>query len=326
MRFVKLYLKEKQGALICFFLCALLLFTVFSLCHLPLGAVLYPALLCSAAGLWFLLSDFFREKRKYRRLLDNRTDKDSALPPVESLADAGYQALIGRLQKRLDSQETLFTSRRQDLMDYYGAWVHQIKTPISSMQLSLQNEDSALSRKLASDLLSIEQYVDMALTFLRLDSDSSDYVFRSQPIDPILRQAVARFSSEFIGRKLALEYEPLQFTAVTDEKWLSFVFGQILSNALKYTRRGGIRIYGKVPCTVCIADTGIGIAPEDLPRIFEKGYTGYNGRADKRASGLGLYLCRRVCDNLGAQLSLSSVPGEGTCVSIRLDQYEPSKE
>ena len=130
-----------------------------------------------------------------------------------------------------------------------------------------------------------------------------------------------RFSAEFIGRKIRLDYEPADYTLVTDEKWLGFVLEQLLSNALKYTRAGSVRIFLQNG-TLCIADTGIGIAPEDLPRIFEKGYTGLNGRADRKATGLGLYLCRRVCENLGIGLRAESAPGTGTTVFLDLSQRQ----
>ena len=160
---------------------------------------------------------------------------------------------------------------------------------------------------------------------MRLGSDYSDYVFTQQDIDEIIRSSVKKFASEFIDRRIRLEYDSVDIQAVTDEKWFTFVVEQLLSNALKYTREGSIRIYseGKV---LCIKDTGIGIAPEDLPRVFDKGYTGCNGRTDRRASGLGLYLCRRICQNLGIDISISSTVGEGTTVRLDLSQYKLRKE
>ena len=146
-----------------------------------------------------------------------------------------------------------------------------------------------------------------------------------QDRDEIIRSSVKKFASEFIDRRIRLEYDSVDIQAVTDEKWFAFVVEQLLSNALKYTREGSIKIYseGKV---LCIKDTGIGIAPEDLPRVFDKGYTGCNGRTDRRASGLGLYLCRRICQNLGIDISISSTVGEGTTVRLDLSQYKLRKE
>ena len=137
----------------------------------------------------------------------------------------------------------------------------------------------------------------------------------------VLRQALRRFSAEFIDRRLRLDYTPTGLTVLTDEKWLCFVLEQLLSNALKYTREGSITVELAGERVLAIRDTGIGIAPEDLPRIFEKGYTGQNGRADKRASGLGLYLCSRICRNLGVGLTVKSTSGVGTTLLLDFTQY-----
>ena len=212
------------------------------------------------------------------------------------------------------------------MIDYYTVWAHQIKTPIAAMRLTLQNEDTPLTRKLTNDLYRIEQYVEMVLTFLRLNSDSTDYVFKEYDLDNIVKSAVKKFSSEFIGRKLRLIYDPLNTSVITDEKWLSFVIEQVLSNALKYTPSGSITISLVGEKTLRIEDTGIGIAPSDLPRIFENGYTGFNGRTDKKASGIGLYLCRRVCNNLGHTITANSTVDMGTAIDIDLTQTKLEME
>ena len=208
------------------------------------------------------------------------------------------------------------------MLDYYTLWAHQIKTPIASMRLSLQQEDTPKARQLLQELSRAEQYVGMVMVYLRLTDGGSDFVLRTCDLDAIVRQAVRRFAGEFITRKLKLCYEPLNAACVTDEKWLLFVVEQVLSNALKYTREGSITITMEHPKTLVIRDTGIGIAPEDLPRIFEKGYTGLNGRTDRKATGLGLYLCRRVCENLGIGLRAESTPGTGTTVFLDLSQRQ----
>ena len=168
------------------------------------------------------------------------------------------------------------------------------------------------------ELLKIGQYVEMVLSYLRLDSDSTDYVLREYPLDDILRQAVRKFAKMFILKKITLDLQETGKTVLTDEKWLLFVVEQVLSNALKYTPAGGtIRIYGD-GATVVIADNGIGIREEDQARVFEKGFTGYNGRADKKSTGIGLYLCRQVMDRLNHDISLTSRPGQGTLVRLDL--------
>lgn len=324
MNLFQAYIKQHRKGIF-----ALILFcAVFSLCFilykLPMKAILYPTLMCTVLGLVFIGMDFSQKVRKHRQLSEMKkltAAMISSMPPIESMEDNDYQEVIKALQEEIANLSTAASVRYQNLSEYYTAWVHQIKTPITSMRLTLQNEDTPLSRKLTSDLFQIEQYVEMVLAFMRLDSDSSDYVFKEYSIDSIIKQAVTKFASEFIDRKIRLEYEPIEKSVVTDEKWLSFVIEQLLSNALKYTHRGSIKIYMQEPMTLCIEDTGIGIAPEDLPRIFEKGYTGYNGRKDKKASGIGLYLCKRICSNLEADIYVTSELDKGTAVHINLEQY-----
>ncbi len=329
MQFFLEYMRQRRRGLLLFLLACAVFCVSFFLYRLPVAAVLYPAFLCALLGAFFLLRDFLRVKKRHGILLRAREMTAatlSELPCIESLEDRDYQEVIRALQRETAALQEDLSAQYQDRLEYYTVWVHQIKTPITSMRLSLEAEDTPLSRKLSSDLRQIEQYVEMVLAFLRLDSPTTDYVFKEYDIDGIVGQSVAKFASEFIARKIRLDYTPLEIRAVTDDKWLSFVIEQILSNALKYTPRGCVKIYRKEKKTFCIEDTGIGIAPEDLPRVFEKGYTGYNGREDKRASGIGLYLCRQVCDRLGIGIGIASEPGRGTCVSIDLEQYELKRE
>lgn len=329
MKLLRTYIKHcRMGLFIFVLFCAIFLVT-FALYHLPLKAVIYPILLCAFLGILIGLIRFSHIRQKHTQLSElsrHSATEISALPEAESVEEEDYQEMVRTLLREISNLETLNTARYQNMMEYYTIWVHQIKTPIASMQLTLQNQDTPLSRKLSSDLFRIEQYVEMVLAYLRLDFTSGDYVFKEHRIDDIISQSVAKFASEFIDRKITLVYEPVSKTVITDDKWFSFVIEQALSNALKYTRKGSIKIYLRDSKILCIEDTGIGISPEDLPRIFEKGYTGYNGRIDKKASGIGLYLCKRICENLGTRISITSTPGIGTTVQIQLDQYELKAE
>lgn len=299
----------------------------FHLYHLPAEAAVYPALLCGGLGLVLAALDFMRVKRRYEALRRIKSIADIASGDFAAAGDIlgeDYQRLLRLLSQEHGAYRTTMEARYGDMIDYYTVWAHQIKTPISAMRLRLQSEDTPLSHRLMGDLRRIEQYVEMVLAFLRLDSKSTDYLIREYDLDRIVRQAVRRLSSEFIDRGLRLNYEPIKASVITDEKWLCFVVEQILSNALKYTPAGSITISMKAGMPgkriLCISDTGIGIAPEDLPRIFESGFTGCNGRRDKSASGLGLYLCRRICTNLGHGIRAISVLDEGTTIEIDLSQ------
>ena len=329
MRLFFNYLRQKRRLCCIGFAFALIFAVSFFLYRLPVEAVLYPALLCGVVGLFLLLLDFLRVKRKHEALTKIRTVTDAMtayFPANADIENADYREIVRLLCEEHAAYQTEMNRKYAEMIDYYTVWAHQIKTPIASMRLTLQNEDSALSRKLTGDLFRVEQYAEMVLTYLRLDSGSTDYVFREYDLDAIIKDAVKKFSSEFIGRKLRLVYTPLHTSVVTDEKWLSFVIEQVLSNALKYTPAGSITISLAGEKTLRIRDTGIGIAPSDLPRIFENGYTGFNGRMDKRASGLGLYLCRRICTQLGHTITASSVVGEGTTIDIGLAQTRVEPE
>lgn len=317
------YLKQHISGITAGFLFCLIFIISFYLYHLPLEAVIYPSALCLIIGLMIMLYDFSKCRKKHEILQSIKCMTDIIADSISfdrTVDDADYQRIISLIVQEQTDFRSKMNIKYSEMVDYYTVWVHQIKTPIASMRLNLQNEDSELSRKLSSDLFRIEQYVDMVLTFLRLDSESTDYVIKEYDLDSIVRQAVRKFAGDFITRKLTLDYEPLNVTVLTDEKWLMFVVEQIISNALKYTSKGGISISLESPKTLCIRDTGIGIAPEDLPRIFEKGYTGYNGRTDKKASGIGLYLCKRICSNLKHGISAESTVGVGTVIKLDLSR------
>lgn len=330
MSFVFRYLREHLRLILigAIFIC---IFVVsFALYHLPLAAVAYPTGVCLLLGCLLAVSPIRKAHQKHETLteicLHSWNTVGSELSPYDTIEDEDYRHIIENLCREIRSIEAQTDNSRKEMMDYYSTWVHQIKTPIASMRLHLKTVDTALARKLLSDLLHIEQYVDMVLTYLRMGSNTTDYVFRKVALDDILRENIRKFRGDFIVKNLALQYEPSGVTVVSDEKWLSFVIGQILSNALKYTKEGAVMISVETPKTLCIKDTGIGIAPEDLPRIFEQGYTGYNGREEKRASGIGLYLCKQICNRLGHTISVTSTPDVGTEVRINFNQIAAVKD
>lgn len=322
MKDLVIYLRDRRKGVGVFLLFSLIFVVIFALYRLPLGAVLYPVGLCGVLGCIFLGLEVRRARDKHRRLEQLAQLSGSVMgdfPPATGQDDRDYQRIIAHLRQEQREREQDMQRRYGDMVDYYTVWAHQIKTPIASMRLTLQSQDSTVARQQLEELMRIEQYVEMVLAFLRLDSESTDYLFREYELDGIVRGAVRKFSTQFIRRHMALHYQPLEVRVLTDEKWLAFVVEQVLSNALKYTPDGGeVWVELEGPATLCIRDNGMGIAPEDLPRIFQKGYTGYHGRRDKKASGLGLYLCQRICTNLGHTITAQSAPGEGTTIRISL--------
>lgn len=304
-----------------FLLYAVIFAFIFYLYNLKLEAVLYAAGLCLLLTIVVLAVYFFSYRKRHeerQRILQNVPLLMDRLPEPGNLTEEDYQALLCSLKSLFDANVTAWQNERRESIDYYTTWVHQIKTPISVMRMTLQEEDTKEHRELLAELFRIEQYVEMVLSYLRLGSETSDFVFQEYELDKIIKQAIHRYAPQFVGKRLRLFYEPVSMTVLTDEKWLLFIIEQILSNAVKYTQEGSVTITVTSDKVLKIADTGIGIAPEDLPRIFEKGFTGYNGRSDKKSTGLGLYLCRLAAEKLSHQISVESTLGAGTAFSIDL--------
>ena len=315
------YVKEHLAPAALFAVFAAIFAVIFSLYNLPVEAVLYAAGLCALPGAVCLVAGFIRYYKRHRemlRILENVQILSGDLERGKTLAEEDLTAMVKKLKRLLDESETARRDDAKESMDYYTTWVHQIKTPISTMKMMLEGEDSEESRSLLSELFRIEQYAEMALSYIRLGDDSSDYVFKEYDLDGIIRDAVRKYAPQFIRKKIGLNYGGTDVKVLTDEKWLRFVIEQVLSNSIKYTREGSVTITVTPEKVLKIADTGIGIAPEDVPRIFEKGFTGYNGRSDKKSTGLGLYLCKTACSRLSHKISAESEPGKGTVISIDL--------
>ena len=327
MKFCLDFIRSRVITLVCIIIAAVIFAVVLSLYNLSSEPVLYALLLSLAAVTAIGAVTFIKAYKKHNiltRLANEITVSADNLPKAVSADDKDYGRLIRTLSNYCISLKEKSANSLQATNEYYTMWVHQIKTPISAMRLMLQSEDSESNRRLSDELMKIEQYVDMALCYVRLESSGNDLVIKHYSLDDIVKKSVRKFSTQFIGKKLSLDYKELGTDVLTDEKWLSFIIEQLLSNAIKYT----VSIYMK-PDTrkiLCIADTGIGIDPADLPRIFDNGYTGLNGRYDMKASGIGLYLCRCIADMLGITLTAVSGLGKGSVFMLDLTESDVRHE
>ncbi len=316
------YIKSKIGALIVWTL-SNAVFLIISLSYsLPKIAVIYTAAISLFFILVYFIADycsFMRKIKLLRHCAEEITLTTENLPEAKNAAEKEYAKMIETLSEEKAEILNESTKKLADLSDYYTIWAHQIKTPIAAARLVLQSEiDEA---ELSEQLRRIEEYVQMAMCYARLSSESTDFVFGEIDADELIRGEIKKFSAQFIRKKLSLDLKNTKKTVVSDKKWLGFVIGQVLSNAVKYTNSGGISVYFEEPLTLCVKDTGIGISPEDLPRIFEKGYTGLNGRIDDKASGVGLYLCDTICRRLGHKITAQS-DNSGTLIKIDLQRTE----
>jgi signal transduction histidine kinase len=308
------YIKFHSKVIALFFVFSLIFGIVFFLYNLPIEAVVYGFLLCAFLGIIFIGADFYKYYNKHKLLNNLKRNiilNIDELPEAKDIIGEDYNKLISIIHKEKNKIASDADIARSDLMDYYTLWAHQIKTPIAAMRLLLQTEDNELNTELSMELFKIEQYVEFVLQYLRLESISSDLVLKQYNLDDIVKQGVRKYAKMFIRKKIKLNFNDLNCTVLTDEKWLLFVIEQILSNALKYTKEGSISIYmdKKSEETLVIEDTGIGISPEDLPRVFERGYTGYNGRSNKKSTGIGLYLCKLVLIINNLQLTFNNCRG-----------------
>ncbi|NLM59110.1 MAG: HAMP domain-containing histidine kinase [Clostridium sp.] len=321
MKTLMVYLKSKGKLLIMLFIFVLIFTAIFSLYNLPLEAVGYASLLCFVVMLIFGVCDYIAFLKKHQSLCELRSNiavSLDRLPAAMNQIEQDYMDLIQALFEDKKQYTDKSDREKAEMLDYYTLWVHQIKTPIAAMRLIIQSEENQQSHELQYQLFKIEQYVEMVMAYLRLGSSSTDFLLKEYDMEDMVKQSVRKYAPMFIRKKISVKLGNLKHKVLTDEKWLCFAIEQILSNAVKYTNEGHISIYSENETTLVIKDTGIGIAPEDLPRICEKGYTGYNGRIDKRASGIGLYLTKQILTKLGHRISFESEIGKGTTVRIEM--------
>lgn len=320
---VKTYIKDRLSLLVLIFLTASVYICVYFVYNIEMEPVLYATYLICLILVFYLVYDFYHYYKKHIHLFKM---KDSILysddlPKQTSLIDSDYQELISEL-KRINAENTCVSKQRfQEMEDYFTLWVHQIKLPISALKLLIETEVIPDKKLLKSELFKINQYSDMVLAYLRIKSTDTDYVFKSYDLDELVRQAIRKFSFEFIRKKIRIDFDETHMEVLTDEKWFVFVLEQLLSNAMKYTNKGYVHIYGR-DSILYIEDTGIGIDASDLPRVFEKGFTGLNGRSDKQATGLGLYLCKSIMNKLSHRIEIESQVNKGTKVILHLKRED----
>lgn len=304
--------------------------------------VVYAAVLDAMIIIITVLAGFLGYSSKVKALsnaLERPVEEQAQLPEATDDVEMLYHRLLENQSIARNESESSAAIRQSQMRDYYSMWVHQIKTPISAMKLLLEAEREELGQLMCDDeqsqcllsdnmdsfedeLFRIEEYVSMALQYQRVSSTENDFVLEKVSVDGVIRDTIKKYAKVMIRRHIGMNYSGTVQEVYTDGKWLAFMLEQILSNAIKYTPQGGVTIETaeeKDRFFITIKDTGIGIKAEDLPRVFEKGYTGYNGHADKKATGIGLYLCRQMADKLGHTIRMESEIGKGTKVWIGFD-------
>ena len=328
MEILKSYLKKNIKVYILFVVFIFIFFIMFYLYNLPLEALIYTGSFCFLSSLIASFLDFVNYKESYKKLKfleENILNDLDALPKSLDIRIDYYHKIIEKLYEELEKLTQENRQKNTDMVDYYSMWVHQIKTPIAAMNFLLDNEEVD-QKILQQELFKIERYVEMVLTYIRLDSISSDYVITKINLDEVVKDSVKKYATIFINKKIKLNYVSHETMVISDKKWLSFAFEQILGNSVKYSSAGGEITIETYENKLVIEDNGMGIKEEDLPRIFEKGFTGFNGRYEKKSSGLGLYLCKKTLDKLGHHIEISSKVGEGTRIEITFPKEDTLRD
>lgn len=318
MDIIKSYIKKNLKIYLLLIVFIFIFILIFYLYNLPFEALFYSGLLCFVAALIVSIIDFNNYRKSYidlKYLESNILNSKEDLPKSLDIRVEYYQKIIERLHNEVEKLKIEDNKKMEGLVDYYSMWIHQIKTPIAAINFLLDNEEIDV-KAFRQELFKIERYVEMVLTYIRLGSETSDYVITSINLDEVVRENIKKYAKLFINKKIKLNYVSHETYVISDKKWLGFAFEQLLSNAIKYTKSGGEISINISESKLIIEDNGIGIYEEDLPRIFKQSFTGLNGRYEKKSSGLGLYLCKKTLDKLQHKIEITSEINKGTKVEI----------
>lgn len=302
---LKNFLKENKVTFIFFFIISLTYFLVFLTYDLEKFPIIYGALINFFIFLaYFIYKYANKEKITFREVTKNPSQREKIILDELENIDKKYKGLL-----------LAYNEIEGDLKDFYGLWIHEIKTPIAENKLILDDPNPDLD-ELRKNNKRIEDYLNILLGFVRYNSKTNDYVFKEVRIESVVKEIIKEKSYDFISKKISLDVGNLDFKVVSDEKWLGFIIGQLLNNSLKYTPGGGkIKVYCE-NSSLIIEDNGVGIIQADLPRVFEMGYTGENGRKLGSSTGLGLYLVKSIGKDLNLDIKIESEEGEFTKIII----------
>lgn len=279
------------------------------------GTLVYTWILAMIFLIVNLVISYNHKKNWYHQLESYQEDLSKELYGARNNEQKFIQNKINNISLEYRNELTDLYQNQKDQREYTESWVHDIKVPLAALKLS---QDDDLDKKLiAEELDQIDYLVDQALYFARLNNFSNDYLIQEQDLNDIVKACIRTNKRLFISKRIGINFDITDKKVLTDEKWLSFIINQIISNSLKYTNQGGkINIFTTTTdnnIELHIKDNGIGIANQDISRVFNKGFTGSNGRASgSKSTGMGLYLVKKMSDKLGHDVKIKSVPDEGT--------------
>ncbi|MBU5484461.1 sensor histidine kinase [Clostridium sp. MSJ-11] len=283
--------------------------------------------------IWFfpLISYMALEFIKYKNYYDEinsvleKLDKKYLLP--EMIEEANFMqgeklnSILKEISRDMHENVKYYKDMQSDYREYIETWVHEIKTPIASTKLIIENNRNEVSNKIDFQMDRIEGFVEQVLYYSRSNNVDKDYIIKQTNLDNVVRNVVKRNHRDFIHKKIKLYIKDINEVVYTDGKWTEFIINQIIGNSIKYSsnKEPMINIYSVKKANLVmliIDDNGVGIIDKDINRVFEKGFTGENGRRFSKSTGMGLYLCEKLCSKLGLKISIDSEVNKGTKVTL----------
>lgn len=275
----------------------------------------------------FIIVEYVKSKKFYKEItsimdsLDKKYLLSEIIEEPDFIEGKAVYDVLKEANKSMHEQVKKYRDMQSEYREYIETWVHEIKTPISSTRLIIENNEDKVTKSIDYEVRKIEDYIEQVLYYSRSNNVSKDYIIRELSLATVVRNTIKKNSRDFINKKISVDIEAVEGIVFSDGKWLEFILNQIIGNSIKYSREkeGKVRVYtvqNENNIVLTIEDNGIGIINKDVNRVFEKGFTGDNGRRLGKSTGIGLYLCKKLCDQLGLGLSLTSKLGEGTKVSI----------
>ena len=268
------------------------------------------------------------------KMMDNLTEKyliTEIMPKPSRAERLAYYRILKKANKSMLENISIIKQQQKDYKEYIESWVHEIKIPITSVKLLCENNKSDITTKIDEEIEEINNFVEQALFYARMDQVSNDFMIKNINLNNVIRNVLARNKKIMIQNNMKVELNNVNTNCYTDEKWLEFIVNQIIQNAIKYRKERNANIVitiseNKENVILNIKDNGIGIKTSEIDRIFDKGFTGTNGRNQKKSTGIGLYLCKRLCQEIGMEIEANSKENEFTEIKIIIPRNKKINE
>ena len=330
------FIKEKLILIIIYIFIIFLIAFILDTFDLITPALVMVVFLLVLFGIVFIFYGFIQRKNFYNQTLnildhlDNKSLITETMPEAYFIEGEMLKKILRITEKYKLEQINKYKFKEQDFEEFMELWVHEIKTPLSTINLITENNPGKVSDSIKEEIVKINNYVELILFYARSQNLEKDYIIKNTNLKDVINKVMINFKKDFILKNISLDIHGIDYQVKTDSKWLEFISKQIISNSLKYLKENPkISIYAKKNkenIALYFEDNGIGIDRKDLPRIFDKGFTGQNGRSKYNSTGMGLYLVKTLCDKLSHGVTIESEVGKGTIVKITFPLGSMTKE